>query len=61
MSKKAEQLILAGTISEMDVFRSVMKRIGKKGGSKNSLAQKEARRRNVKIMLEKRALRKKEG
>lgn len=44
---RREQLIMQGVVSEMDVFRSVMRRIGARGGHMNTPAQHKARCRNL--------------
>lgn len=48
MSEKHEQTIITGLLTEDDVFRSVMRKHGRKGGSTNSEAQRQARSKNLK-------------
>jgi len=51
----ASQLLLSGTLTEDQVFRQVMRKLGAKGGSVNSKAQEAARRRNLLAANERRA------
>lgn len=44
---KGDQILLPGTVTERDVFKRVMRRIGGRGGSRNTEAQNEARRANM--------------
>jgi len=50
-----EQLIMAGVVSEKDIFRSMMKKIGAKGGNANSDAQQKARHLNIRKAIAGRA------
>lgn len=41
------QLLLPGTVTEWEVYKSVLRRVSAKGGNANTLAQKIARTNNM--------------
>jgi len=52
-SKVPEQTIMTGVVTEDEIFRSMMKKIGKRGGLRNSPAQ-QAHRKAVMAEVNKR-------
>lgn len=48
---KPEQTLLSGVLTEDEVFRSVMRRLGAKGGKANTEKQRQQRMANVDKML----------
>jgi len=44
------QMLLPGTVTEIDVFRSIMSKIGRVGGLRRTAAQTESRRRCMGVL-----------
>ena len=58
-SEKSEsQAVLPGILTEKDIFRQMMRKIGARGGAKNTSAQQEHRRRTIKAVNERKKAKK---
>jgi len=59
--EKAEQTLLPGVVTEQEVFRSMMRKIGAKGGRARTAKKQDASRRNLQKALEARRAKRGKG
>jgi hypothetical protein len=58
--ERGEQMIMTEIVTEEDVVRAYMRKIGRKGGSQRTPAQRKAAQKGIDAMLKKRGITRRE-